>query len=217
MTSPLPSAEQILADLALVANRFLSLAVAWHVVVIVAAAALALGVRPSKRVAAFLLIAPLVSVSAVSSTTSNPFNGAVFASLSVVLAVVATGVASTPLSRAPAWAISLGASTVAYAWVYPHFLDARPPALYFVAAPMGLLPCPTLALVLGIGLCADGLGSRVWALVMGFAGLFFALFGVLRLGVWLDTGLLIAALATLVIAAIGARAIPSNRGRVRST
>ena len=57
-----------------------------------------------------------------------------------------------------------------------------------------------LAMVLGASLCARGFGSRAWCLVTGAAGLFFALFGMLRLGVWLDAGLLVASVATLALA-----------------
>lgn len=196
----MPSSQQILAGLALVANRFLLLAMAWHAVLVLAAVALSLGVRPSKRVASLLLVAPLVSVSALSWMTLNPFNGAAFASLAVVLALIGARLASTPVVRARGWALVLGGSTLAYAWIYPHFLDAHHPAVYLVAAPMGLLPCPSLAMVLGAGLCAQGFGSRAWALVTGAAGLVFALFGIVRLGVWLDSGLLVASFAMFALA-----------------
>jgi hypothetical protein len=196
----MPGSEQILAGLALIANRFLPLAVAWHVVLVLAAAALVLGVRPSNRAAALLLVVPLASVSTLAWTTSSPFNGMTFASISLVLALIGTRVTSTPVARARNWALVLGGSTLVYAWVYLHFLDAHHPALYLIAAPMGLLPCPTLAMVLGAGLCAQGFGSRAWALVTGAAGLFFALFGIVRLGVWLDSGLLVASVATFALA-----------------
>ncbi|MBK7401940.1 MAG: hypothetical protein IPJ34_38240 [Myxococcales bacterium] len=163
----MPSSLQILAGLALVANRFLPLAVAWHVVVALAAAALALGLRPTQRLAALVLVAPLVSVSALAWTTANPFNGAAFAGLSLGLALLASRLPPSLVTRGPPWALVLGGAALLYAWGYPHFL-ARP-ALYLVAAPMGLLPCPTLALVLGAGLCAGGFGSRAWCLVSGAA------------------------------------------------
>jgi hypothetical protein len=170
----MPSSEQILAGLALIGNRFLPLAIAWHVVLFLAAAALAFGVRPSRRAAALLLVAPLVCVSALAWMTSNAFNGVAFAILSVMLALIGTRLTSTPETRARIWALVLGGSTLVYAWVYPHFLDAHHPALYLIAAPMGLLPCPTLAMVLGVGLCAQGFGSRARALVAGAAGLLVA-------------------------------------------
>lgn len=196
----MPTSEQILAGLALVANRFLPLAVAWHVSLALAAAALAFGVRPSKRAASVLLVAPLVSVSALAWATSNPFNGVAFACLALALTFIGARLTVTPVVRARAWALALGGSAIVYAWVYPHFLDAHHPATYLIAAPMGLLPCPTLAMVLGIGLGAQGFDSRAWALVTGVAGLFFALFGIIRLGVWLDSGLLVASAAMFVFA-----------------
>ena len=74
---------------------------------------------------------------------------------------------------------------------------------------MGLLPCPTLATVLGAGLCANGFGSRAWALVTGAAGLFFAAFGVVRLRVWLDAGVLVGSSAMLAIGLARRRKRPS--------
>ncbi len=196
----MPDADTILRGLARVADQFLLLAGVWHLLVAAALAALARGARPTRRTAAALLLAPIASVSALAWLTANPFNAAVFAGLFALLALIAARMQPRPLARAPAWARTLGGLALAYAWVYPHFLASHHPALYLVAAPMGLLPCPTLAMVLGFGLLAQGLGSRAWALLTGAAGLFYALFGALRLGVWLDCGLLVAAAAMLTCA-----------------
>jgi len=42
---------------------------------------------------------------------------------------------------------------------------------------------------IGFALLGNGLGSRVWSLTLAALGLFYGLFGVLRLGVFLDIGL----------------------------
>ena len=60
------------------------------------------------------------------------------------------------------------------------------------------MPCPSLALAVGLGLLADGFGSRAWPAVASAVGAFYALFGMLHLGVWLDTGLLLASVALAV-------------------
>jgi hypothetical protein len=95
---------------------------------------------------------------------------------------------------------AFGLASIAYGFVYPHFLADTPAWMYLVAAPVGLVPCPTLATVLGFGLLAGGFGSRAWSTTAGLAGLFYAVFGTLRLGVWLDVGLGVAAVAMLACA-----------------
>ena len=48
---------------------------------------------------------------------------------------------------------------------------------------------------LGFALVGNGLGSRVWSLTLAALGLFYGVFGVLRLSVLLDIGLVGGALA----------------------
>jgi hypothetical protein len=72
---------------------------------------------------------------------------------------------------------------------------------------------------IGFALLGNGLGSRVWSLTLAAVGLFYGLFGVLRLGVLLDIGLVGGALA-LVAAVLrpagGGRAGLAHRPRTRS-
>lgn len=56
------------------------------------------------------------------------------------------------------------------------------------------IPYPTLFLVIGVALLCGGLG-RSWARLLSVAGAFYALFGVLRLGVRIDLALLAGAIA----------------------
>lgn len=86
-------------------------------------------------------------------------------------------------------------------------------AVYAYAAPLGLIPCPTLALVTGFALFAGGLVSRTWVVVLGAAGASYALFGALGLGVWIDLALLVGATALLVL---GLAARPSRHPGARS-
>jgi len=90
------------------------------------------------------------------------------------------------------------AGLIGFGWVYPHFLEV-PTLAYLVAAPVGVVPCPTLALVGGLALLFGGLQSRAVSGILGAASLFYALFGDLRLGVWMDLGLLVGAIALLVL------------------
>jgi hypothetical protein len=67
---------------------------------------------------------------------------------------------------------------------------------------------------IGITLCFRSLGSRTWTAVLALAGLLYGAFGVFRLGVPLDWGLLLAsgALASTMTGAITrGRTVPAGR------
>lgn len=197
----MPSPEEILAGVTRIANEHAFIAVLWHGIIAAALAAIASGLfRPTRRAGATLLALPLVSVSVFAFIAGNPFNGAVFAVLSVALAVFGARLPSERARSGPAWAVTLGLASIAFGFVYPHFLIDQPAWMYLVAAPVGLVPCPTLATVLGFALLAGGFDSRAWSLIAGAAGLFYGVFGMFRLGVWLDVGLLAAAVAMLACA-----------------
>ncbi len=206
----MPSADKILAGLEQIANDAWLGAMAWHGLVALAAIALLLGWRPSRRLAAVLLVAPLASVSALAWIFGNPFNGASFAVLAAALLAFARKAAAQPVARAPAWATIAGVAMLAFGWVYPHFLAASTPVAYVYAAPLGLIPCPTLSAVIGFALLGGGLGALNWSLTLAGAGVFYAIFGVVRLGVSLDLPLLGGAVALIVVATRPA-AIPDKR------
>lgn len=195
----MPSATDILAGLSEVANRAVGIAVAWHIAIGVALVAIAKGWRPSERAARTLIGLLPTSVAVLAFRFDNPFNGMVSAASAIALTALAVGGDRRSVSRGP-WSISaIGVATIAFAWVYPHFLDAHRTA-YLYAAPVGLLPCPTLAAAIGFALLGNGLGVRAWSLTLAAVGLFYGLFGVLRLGVLLDVGLIGGATALVTTA-----------------
>jgi len=63
---------------------------------------------------------------------------------------------------------------------------------------VGLIPCPTLSLLIGFLLLYNGFGSQAVTLTFVIAGLFYGIFGVLKLGVYLDIFLVFGSI-TLVI------------------
>jgi hypothetical protein len=193
----MPTSGEILAGLARIAHDAFALAVVWHIVVAAALVALVVGWRPSARRVAMSLSVPLASVAALAWMFGNPFNGIAFSVLAVVAGWLARRAPQRPIPDPRGWTAVLGALVLTFAWVYPHFLSDRSPTAYLYAAPMGLIPCPTLALVIGLALVTGVPGGRAWTLVIAAAGLFYALFGALRLGVWLDLGLLVGALGLL--------------------
>jgi hypothetical protein len=196
----MPTPQQILSGLTDIANGALPLAIAWHVVLLFVLMALVRGWRPRRRLAAATLSLPLISVAALALWHANPFNGAVFLLLALALGALALPMPPAAPPRPPPWAIVVGVVLVVFGWVYPHFLEQRPAWHYLFAAPLGLVPCPTLSVVIGLGLLAGGFGSRPWVLLLAAAGVFYGVFGAWRLGVWIDGVLLAGAAALLVLA-----------------
>ena len=194
----MPSAEEILHGLKMISNQAIAISIGWHVVLGIAVIALLAGVRPNKRFAATTLSVPFASVAALAFAFENPFNGAVFALLAVVLAALAMGAPRDSVTLGERWAVALGGLLIAFAWIYPHFLEREGWFVYLYAAPLGTIPCPTLSAVIGAALLAGGFGLGAWRLILALAGSFYAVFGVLRLGVVIDAVLLAGAVGLLV-------------------
>ena len=160
----MPSPGAIVEGLRVIANDAIALAVVWHLLLAAACIALALGWCPSQRSAGALLSVPVASVSALAFRYGNPFNGLMFAALALALLGLAGRLAPRPVQRGGAAMTVVGILMIAFAWLYPHFLDLRSPTIYVVGAPTGLIPCPTLSLLIGFTLLARGFGSRAWTL-----------------------------------------------------
>jgi hypothetical protein len=109
----------------------------------------------------------------------------------------------------PPWVVA-GIALIAYGLAYPHFLRTDSWIEFLYAAPFGLVPCPTLSVVIGTMLLFRNGGSTVWSATLVVAGLLYGGIGVFRLGVALDWGLLLGS------AALGA-AVLHGRAPWRST
>jgi hypothetical protein len=208
----MPSSEALLGSLTTIANEWRMLAIVWHMALGASVVALIAGWRPSNRVAAYLLLTPLASVSAVAWAWGNPFNGAVFAVLAALLVGIASRISSHPVQMARPLLFVPAAMLMVFGWTYPHFLERNPWTAYLYAAPMGLLPCPTLATVIGATVMLDFLDSTRWTATVAIAGLVYGAIGVMELRVNLDYGLLTG--AAVVLGALAHRAL---FGPVRTT
>ncbi len=195
----MPDAQAILQRLAYTASEFVTVAMVWHLTIAVAVVLLLARLwRPSERAAATLLAFPALSVAALAWQPSTAFNAIMFLALAGLLMSVAARLERVPAQGGPRWAQWSGGAALGFAWAYPHFFGSFAPSWFYVsAAPIGVLPCPTLAAIAGFGLLAGGFGSRAWLLCVALPSLAYALFGVLYLRVWLDLGLLLAAVALL--------------------
>lgn len=175
----------------------------------VIALGLLLGVRPSLRVAGVLLALPLLSVSLLAWMAANPFNGTLFALTAVDSLSWPCG-CPTNASRLPPPGLSPPASSCLHsAGSIPTFLDSASFVTYLYAAPTGLVPCPTLSIVIGLSPIVAGLDARAWSLLLGAVmGILYGLFGALRLGVTIDYILLLGALLLVATAFL-----PHGEGR----
>ena len=198
----MPSADRILSWATSVANDWRPLAIAWHVVLATVLMAFVIRQRPSSRVLGLLLVVPLVSVALVAWASGNPFNGLIFSVLVVLLLRTAVRWPQTPISCGVNGWGAAGVALVAFGWAYPHFLRTDGWIAYAYASPLGLLPCPTLAVVIGITLMCRGLQSTGWSLILAAAGILYGLIGVFVLRVPLDVWLLAGAALLGVMAGL---------------
>jgi hypothetical protein len=196
----MPSSAEILAGPQRIANEWQTVAMGWHVALGVLLVSLLRGWRPGRRLAGLLLATPLASVSVLAWWAGNPFNGAVFAVITLALSGVALQLPDTPLGLGVPWAVTAGGFLTAFAWFYPHFLAG------------GSWAAHALSAVVGVGLAVNGLGGRAWSLITAAAGFVYGVVGVFRLGVVMDLVLLGGAL-TLALAAVG----PTSGERSRAS
>lgn len=213
----MPTADSVLSWATAVANDWRWLAMAWHVALAALLMAVAVTVRLSQRLIGVLLVLPLVSVSVVAWVSGNPFNGLVFAVLALLLLHAATHLPQLPRRRAAAGWVLAGVALVAFGWTYPHFLETNTWTAYLYASPFGLLPCPTLSVVIGVSLIVGGLRSS-WSVPLAAAGIVYGVIGVITLGVSLDVWLLLgaSALGAMLLAnLLGARVRADDDERTR--
>lgn len=196
----MPSPELILDGLSRVSHVWISVAVLWHLVVLVALGALLPEIRVRQRLGATLLTLPLLSVAAAAVYARLWFNAVVFVTLFAALFAFARVMPDDRIHTGTRWITVVGMAGVLYGLFYPHFLPDQPAYVYAVAAPFGLVPCPTLATLMGFTLLADGFSSRVWSLVLGVAGMFYGIVGTAWLDVQLDVVLAGVALFTVLYA-----------------
>ena len=195
----MPSAAEILQGLATIANSWHKLAAFWHIYFGLFVVAASFGWRPPNRLAGALLIPPMVSVSVLAWMEANPVNGTLFGVLSVVLVASIRRLSITPVERASRIWIVLGSLLFGFGWVYPHFLEGERSLTYLYAAPLGLVPCPTLSMATGIAIIFSGFRSRTLSLVLTSAAVSYGIFGSLYLGVTIDWVLTVGGIGLLVL------------------
>ena len=198
----MPTQEELLAGLASIANEYSNIAIAWHFIIVILIAAIFVGWKPGNSLMILILSSLLMSVSAFAFLQANFFNAAVFSFL-VIMSIYATlKSGNSNISGDRSWPDIAGLLLIIFGLVYPEFLNTNSLLEYAYAAPTGLIPCPTLSVLIGFGLLYKGFNSVTWSVTLIISGMFYGLFGVYYLNInpdWvLIAGSLILLLNTLV-------------------
>jgi NADH:ubiquinone oxidoreductase subunit 6 (subunit J) len=194
-----PTPEGIVSSLTELASKWRLAAVFWHLYFAVLIAALICGIKPSKRIACLLLALPFLSVSILAFTIFNPVNGIGFALVGILLVYVSLKMPREQVQIAPWWALIAGAFMFVFGWVYPQFLDASSLYSFIYSSPVGIIPCPTLSIGIGLVMILNSLGSRKVSLILGVSGILYGITGVVQLGVTIDLVLLLGSVVMLII------------------
>jgi hypothetical protein len=196
----MPTPEEILYGLALAANKFIALSITWHVIILVFIILLVSGRKFNQKIVAAGMAISLLSVGFIAVLVSNPFNGIMFALAALVFGVIYLKFKPVPVGCEWDFTSVAGLVMVLFGFIYPHFLDGAPFYKYIYASPLGLIPCPTLSAFIGVTMMLHGFHSKKWMMVAAMIGLFYGIFGVMRLKVYLDVVLIAGALFLLIYA-----------------
>jgi hypothetical protein len=189
----MPSSEEILKSLQLAANQYSGLAILWHMLMFLFILFLYFK-KPSNGLTGVALSLPLFSVSIIAFLVHNFFNGIVFTVAGLLFIGLARSAKKENISLNSSPVLrSAGIAVLIFGWAYPHFLGSGF-IIYFYAAPVGLIPCPTLLTITGISMIFSIKQSTQAVISLVVLDLFYALFGVFRLEVYIDIVLLFAAI-----------------------
>jgi hypothetical protein len=188
----------IINGLEAISNHYSYIAVIWHIIFYSLIIAFFLKWEPTNRLLSVLLVFPIISVAILAWINGNPFNGTAFSILAFLFLFFALKTSNQPLNTSQIIYQVVGILLIIYGLVYPHFIETNTIFQYLYASPIGLVPCPTLSVIIGFILLFNGFGLQSIHLVFIIFGLFYGLFGALKLGVYLDLGLIIGSVTLLI-------------------
>lgn len=194
----MPKTEEILYGLQKIVNDFPTIAIIWHVLFYSLIVALIFKWLPTNKLFGLLICFPIISVAVLAFLSGNPFNGMLFSILAVLIIIFGLRVTSQSVQTSQIVFMVIGILMIAFGLVYPHFANPDSVFKYLFASPLGLIPCPTLSLIIGFLLLYNGFGSQSLTLIFIVFGLFYGIFGVLKLAVYLDIFLVFGTIALLV-------------------
>jgi len=202
----MPKTEEILNALQTITTSYSTFAITWHVVFYILLAALIARWQPSNKILGVLICLPLLSVAAFAWLSGNPFNGLLFSIMAILIVIFGFKASDQPINISQVPFMVLGIIMIIFGLVYPHFISADSFLKYLYASPVGLIPCPTLSIIIGFLLLYNGFGSHSITLTFIIFGLFYGIFGVLKLAVYLDIFLVLGTIALIVKYIIALRA-----------
>jgi hypothetical protein len=194
----MPKTEEILTGLQGIVNNYSSVAIVWHVVLYALIVALLARWLPTNRFFVLLMCLPVISVAVMAFMSGNPFNGMLFSILAVLAFIFGMKSAGQPVQTSGLVFMVIGILMIVFGLVYPHFLQEGSFVRYLYASPLGLIPCPTLSLLIGFLLLYNGFGSQSVTLTFVIFGLFYGVFGAMKLGVYLDVFLVFGSVTLLI-------------------
>jgi len=195
----MPSTDEILDGLKLISNNYTLISISWHIVIYISIIMLLLVLwRPTYKMTVIFLSLPFATVALLAWFNGNPFNGILFSILTVYSLIIGRKLSQKVLKYS-SWPYRLaGILLLFFGLWYPHFLDTYSVLAYLYAAPTGLIPCPTLSVAIGTALIFNGFNSNSLKIIFLCYGFFYSLFGILKLGVYLDFVLLIGTVVLLI-------------------
>jgi hypothetical protein len=182
--------NEILNELYAIANDYSSVAIIWHAVFYILFILLLTIWKPSNRLFSILICLPLLSVAVIAWISGNPFNGLLFSVLAILILLSGLSASKESISFTLFPSGVIGILMIAFGLVYPHFIETNSIIKYLYASPVGIIPCPTLSVLIGIVLLFKGFGSQPIIIVLIIAGLFYGFVGLIKLNVKLDLFLL---------------------------
>lgn len=194
----MPKTEEILNGLQKIVSDYSTIAIIWHIIFYALITALIFKLLPTNRVFGLLICLPILSVAVLAFLSGNPFNGILFSILTVLIIMFGFGSSSQPINLSQLPFMVIGILMIVFGLVYPHFINPDSFLKYLYASPVGLIPCPTLSILIGFLLLYNGFGSQSLTLAFIVFGLFYGIFGVLKLGVYLDIFLVFGTIALFV-------------------
>lgn len=186
----MPSTIEILNGLRAISNDFVPLAIIWHIIIYLLLLSFLLKLKFRNNFFIMLLSFPALSVSILAFMSGNPFNGIMFLLAFALIIYSGLKASAEQLKTSSLMFLFSGIIMLLFGLWYPHFANINSYADYLYAAPTGLIPCPTLSVIIGFALIFNSFNSKRLSLILICFGLFYGLFGIFRLGVYLDIVLL---------------------------
>ncbi len=194
----MPETTEILVGLHSIANDYYIAAICWHIAFYLLIGLMFTKWKPTNKIFGFLLCLPLLSVAVVAWSSGNPFNGFLFSILTILIFIFVLKIGPGQLSAAETPFLIIGIIMVVFGLLYPHFIDTDSFISYMFVSPAGLIPCPTLSIIIGFALIFNGFGSRSMSFILVGFGLFYGFFGVLKLAVYLDLFLVLGVISLFI-------------------